>query len=238
MSRNAHDLLLQWLSSAGLDEEWESGLYSSAGRAKEAIKAIIFSHIVINVSPLPRPLDPITLSSSTGLISSLLPRGTSVESFNSRGQLKLGPAPMTEKLREQVVRTLADEDGADAESSELANGHGHVNGDGDVDMDAAGPNHSPRIEAVKLEPDLLLDRDRDPDLVSPEEGETVPPIPAVFRISDLKKEVEAVKDRRKMLRLGVSEGKGGTAALPSVLAFTVFDNNEGSVGCLLHCQRS
>lgn len=222
MSRNTHDLLIQWLSGAGLDEEWEAGLHSSAGRAKEAIKAIVFNHLAINVAPMSRPLDPVSLSSSTGLISSLLPKGTSVDQFNATGQLKLGPPPMTEKLREQVARTLADEEGnAEAGTSSLTNGH--ANGDGDVDMD--GPRMSPRVEAVKVEADLLLERD--PDLISPEEGETVPPIPAVFRISDLKKEVEAVKDRRKTLRLGVSEGKDGTNVLPSVLAFTVFDNNEG-----------
>lgn len=48
LSRNPHDLLLQWLSGAGLDEDWEAGLHTSSGRAKEAVKAIIFNRITIS----------------------------------------------------------------------------------------------------------------------------------------------------------------------------------------------
>lgn len=48
MSRNSHDLLLQWLSGAGLDEDWEAGLQTTVGRAKEAVKAIIFSRITVS----------------------------------------------------------------------------------------------------------------------------------------------------------------------------------------------
>ena len=47
LSRNPHDLLLQWLSGAGLDEQWEMGLQSSAGRAKEAVKGLINDHITL-----------------------------------------------------------------------------------------------------------------------------------------------------------------------------------------------
>jgi transcription initiation factor TFIID subunit 5 len=55
----------------------------------------------------------------------------------------------------------------------------------------------------------------------------------VFRIADLKREVEAVRDKRKMIRLGpnLDETKPGSsssgATLPSVVAFTVFDGGEG-----------
>lgn len=45
MSRNAFALLVQWLSGAALDEEWEAGLHSAPGRAKEAIRAIVNSRI-------------------------------------------------------------------------------------------------------------------------------------------------------------------------------------------------
>jgi len=54
MSHNPHDLLLQWLSGAGLDDEWESGLHSSAGRAKEAVKAIITSRLTLTGMLFPR----------------------------------------------------------------------------------------------------------------------------------------------------------------------------------------
>jgi transcription initiation factor TFIID subunit 5 len=72
----------------------------------------------------------------------------------------------------------------------------------------------------------------DSDLISPGEGETNPPIPAVFRIVDLKREVEAVRDKRKMIRLGPGgedgkSGASGSIVLPSVVAFTMFDSGEG-----------
>ena len=52
MSRNPHDLLLQWLSGIGLDDEWEAGIHNSAGRSKEAVKAIIFNRLKITGSSL------------------------------------------------------------------------------------------------------------------------------------------------------------------------------------------
>jgi transcription initiation factor TFIID subunit 5 len=85
---------------------------------------------------------------------------------------------------------------------------------------------------VKLEPDLDRDLDRG-DLISPEEAETLPPVPAVFRIADLKREVEAVRDKHRMIRLGpnLDDSKPGSSSssptLPSVVAFTVFDGGEG-----------
>jgi transcription initiation factor TFIID subunit 5 len=253
MSRNSHDLLLQWLSGAGLDEDWESGLQTSAGRVKEAVKAIVFNRIDISgqsaastkdrrlkeaVSNSPMPLSPITLASSSGLVSGLLPQSTSIEGFNSATSLKLGPPPMTEKLKEQVVRTIRDEDAGpngtaspQGVSSTLHNGHPKGDGNGDFDMasprESRGVSKELMVQEIKPEPN----GDETSDLVSPGELDTLPPVPAVFRIADLKREVEAVRDKRKMIRLGpgVDEGKVGSsgALLPSVVAFTVFDGGEG-----------
>jgi transcription initiation factor TFIID subunit 5 len=47
MSRNSHDILLQWLSGAGLDEEWEMGRQTAAGRAKAAVHGIVVNRIRI-----------------------------------------------------------------------------------------------------------------------------------------------------------------------------------------------
>ncbi|RXK40353.1 transcription initiation factor TFIID subunit 5 [Tremella mesenterica] len=221
MSRNPHDLVLQWLSGAGLDDEWESGLQTPSGRAKEAVKGIIFSRITLKVSEQSTPLDKITIASSSGLLASVIPSTSSVETFNNTGKLKLGPAPMREKLKEQVIRTLQDDDlrtnGVNVEWN------GHMNGD--VEMHSGDETPRPMVvHEIKIEPDV------DPELISPEEGETVPPLPAVFRIADLKREVEAVRDRRKMIRLGTDPNAAGpsTPILPSIVAFTLFDNGEGA----------
>jgi hypothetical protein len=47
MSRNSYGLLIQWLSGAALDEEWDMGLHSVAGRGKEAARGIINSRLQI-----------------------------------------------------------------------------------------------------------------------------------------------------------------------------------------------
>ncbi|KIR31972.1 transcription initiation factor TFIID subunit 5 [Cryptococcus deuterogattii MMRL2647] len=160
------------------------------------------------------PLDKVTLASKSGLIPSSLPPNTNIDAFNTATQLKLGPPPMTEKLKEQVTRTLQDEGEAQA-----------VNGDANGDIDMTSPHPTNEL-VVKLEPET----ERDPSVISPDESETLPPIPAVFRIADLKREIEATKDRRKMIRLGPS-GSGASAGfgvLPSVVAFTLFDHGENA----------
>ncbi|ORX35243.1 WD40-repeat-containing domain protein [Kockovaella imperatae] len=227
LSRNAYDLLLQWLSGGGLDEEWESGLHTSAGRAKDAVKAIINDHVKVSVSASSIALDEVVIASTNGLLPSTVTRSASLDTFNTQARLKLGPIPMTEKLKEQVSRTLQDEE--DEARNEGVNGdseaepNGHLNGDGDVDMDRE-VEKEPVVREVKLEPDLVDTS----DLVSPGENDTLPPVPPVFRISDLKREVEAIRDRRKMIRLGPGVDESASAmtpaVLPSVVAFTLFDS--------------
>jgi transcription initiation factor TFIID subunit 5 len=260
LTRNAYELLLQWLSGAGLEESYENGRHTQAGRAKEAVKTIVTSKISVNGKSLTlksrdradrtvvnasTPLDKLTIASSNGLVSSVVSRNSSVNNFNSQTQMKLGPAPKTAKLREQVARTLQDEEAAanghgnvspSKSALGLPNGNGSVEGhsngdaDGDVDMGDVSTKEATPAEAIlkeiKIEPEL------DPDLISPAEGETNPPVPAVFRIADLRREVEAVKDRRKMIRLGpgavdVTDGGHPSVTLPSVLGVTVFDGGEG-----------
>jgi len=167
------------------------------------------------------PLDKIAIVSSSGLISSLIPSSSSIDTFNSSTTLKLGAAPITEKLREQVIRTLRDEDS------------GGVNGDASPQKSAATMPNGHDVDMTPEPAEIKLEafEDRDPDLVSPDESETNPPAPAVFRIADVKREVEAVRDKRKMIRLGpgVEESMAGLSSsiLPSVVAFTVRDGGEG-----------
>lgn len=156
------------------------------------------------------PLDEVSLASGTGLKSFL----NTVGPQNQPTNLKLGPPPMTDKLKEQVTRTLSDED------KPPANGDGGQATNGDIEMNGSHEK-SPVVQEIKFEQDL------DTDLVSPAEGETLPPVPGIFRIADLKREVEAVRDRRRMMRLGASEeGQASSPILPSALAVTVFDGGE------------
>lgn len=177
------------------------------------------------------PLDPVAIAAGSGLKPTL--SRINGQSQAEPSQLKLGPKPITEKLKEQVSKTLQDEEAAAANGDrppgeeEEPNGH-DANGDVDMgspkDRSSRAPTRerSPTVHEVKLE----IDVDKDPDLVSPTEGETLPPVPGIFRIADLKREVEAVRDRRKMIKLGTSEELKSSPVLPSVLATTLFDGGE------------
>lgn len=163
------------------------------------------------------PIDKITLASSSGLLSAYNPTTTHLDSLNKSTILKLGPPPKTDKLKEQVVVTL--QEGA------------NTNSNGDIEM--AQPNGE-EGQDVEMKQQILIkevEPDVDPEVTSPEAGETFPPIPQVFRTADLKREVEAVRDKRRMIRLGpganIGKSVGPTTVLPSVVAFTVFDGGEG-----------
>ena len=221
------------------------GRQTAAGRAKAAVHGIVVNririagmllrheHQLISVSSSYMPLDEVTLASGTGLIPALNTVGPQAPPSN----LKLGPAPMTDKLKEQVSKTLQDEEQAAAAANGTSDGdragsaqpNGHE-ANGDVEMSSPKgeqsrmptSERSPTIHEVKLEPDT----EKHADLVSPLENETVPPVPGIFRIADLKREVEAVRDRRRMISLGQGdEERSTTPVLPSVLAFTVFDGS-------------
>lgn len=204
-------------------------------------------------------MDAITLATSSGLLSNLVPGQRSVQDFNSATQLKLGPVPLAQKLKDQIAHELRDEVGTSAQGSGAegtaegasprlqANG---VDASGDVDMassPAAGPSGtaggakvaSPApgsgLPSASVDPkpelgDLFANGQTTSELVSPAPEETIPPTPALFRIVDLKREVEAIRDKRKMIRLGPSMDESAGApsvVLPSVVAFTVFDQGEG-----------
>ncbi|KLT41252.1 WD40 repeat-like protein, partial [Cutaneotrichosporon oleaginosum] len=223
MSRNSFALLVQWLSGSGLDEEWEAGLHSAPGRAKEAVRAIVHQRLDVKVSDSGMPVDKISIASSSGLLAGLLPPATSAEDFNGATQLKLGQPAMLDKLKEEVLRVVREEDEAingapDSPGASTVNGH--VNGtdaNGDVMMGDASPK-----KAVKLEPEA------DPDVIAPDATETLPPQPTFYKVTDVKREVEAVRDKRKMIRLGPpGEGTSASVAtLPSIVAFTMFDGGE------------
>jgi transcription initiation factor TFIID subunit 5 len=157
---------------------------------------------------------------------------------------------MTEKLKEQVTSTIRQQD-AEANGSTDVNGDAagmvpngnaeHANGDGDVEMADGQDGQASQTALEKTarrdtkQSDILPDLipELDPDLVSPSEGELLPPPPSgLFRTSDVKREVETIRDKRKLIRLGVQDGEGAgvTPVLPSVVAFTVFDSGEGCVG--------
>jgi len=180
------------------------------------------------------PLDKISIAASSGLIASMLPPSTSPSKLNASTPLKLGPPHMLEKLKEEVMRVIREEEEANGEEGgdkAVANGHANgVDANGDVEMgDAAATREtrtaSPTKKTIKIEPDEV----QDPDLIRPDGSETLPPQPTFYKITDVKREVEAVRDKRKMIRLGPRPDEktgASTVVLPSVVAFTMHDAGE------------
>lgn len=68
LSRNAYELLLQWLSGAGLEESYENGRHTNAGRAKEAIKTIVTSKLSLNGEAAARVTGHVTETQSSTLL--------------------------------------------------------------------------------------------------------------------------------------------------------------------------
>lgn len=151
---------------------------------------------------------------STGLMSSLIPQTngsttklTNPQSFNvSKGDLKLGPAPISEELRTEAERTLREQ--------------------AVLERDPSAPYdiQFPRPQAL-------------PGMTSPLESELLPH-PATFKTMDVEREVAAVRDQRKRIRLEPSalynvdlNSPQGAAArargLPSICAYTLHDVPEG-----------
>lgn len=188
------------------------------------------------VSQSPMPLDKATLASSSGLHTAQIPNTTTLQRFNSATKLKLGPPPKGERLKEQVVRTLqdADDEAMAANGTRPDQAESGPNGES---HDASGPNGMSNGDVEMRQPDpppeINLEPENEPGIVSPDASETLPPVPTLFRVVDLKREVEAVRDKRRLIRLGPGAPPGktvpATSVLPSVVAFTLMDGGEGYV---------
>lgn len=159
-------------------------------------------------------LPPHTWEESTGLTSSLIPHvnGTRSKIYNpqafnlSKGELKLGPAPIPEELRtetERVAREKAVLEGVP----------------------------STQYDISLARPQIL------PGMVAPTESDMLP-LPPNFKSVDIEREVSAIRDARKRIRLDPTTLHGvdltspqassvRARALPSICAYTLHDVPEG-----------
>lgn len=210
---------------------------------------------VLEILPVTSPNTNAAQASSweeaTGLISSLLPvantgprmvNGKQVtgslpagdpSAFNSQqGDLKLGPAPLSDGLREEAERIIKEEDEAMAADGTSAQLNGDVK---PSDSSASAPSVldlSSLNGTAGLAPPLMSD---------------IPPQSTAFRSVDVKREVERVRDARKRIKLDPSllydssNAYGGgangyarqspsrvpSAASPSICAYTFHDAEDG-----------
>ncbi|KAL0578724.1 Transcription initiation factor TFIID subunit 5 [Marasmius crinis-equi] len=226
MSRSGFSLLVGWLTEGMGGEGLGAGLGFSGEKGKKgrsAVMRVVNNHLRFDVlfmgsntvtASNPSSVQPTAWEESTGLLSSLIPHanGTSTKlnnphAFNlSKGDLKLGPAPMNEELRTETERTLREQAMVDRDPT------------AQYDMAFARPQPLPGV-TIPAETDLL-------------------PKPPNFKTMDVEREVNAVRDARKRIKLEPSAlhsvdpnspqaNAARARALPSICAYTLHDVAEG-----------
>ncbi|KAE9408168.1 TFIID and SAGA subunit [Gymnopus androsaceus JB14] len=222
ISRSGFGLLLGWLTEGIGGEAMGAGhgFYGEKGkRGRVAVMQVVNNHLRFDVtSSTSASLPPSTWEESTGLTSSLIPHANGTQSkiynpqaFNlSKGDLKLGPAPMSEELRTETERV----------AREKAMLEGIPSTQYDISL---------------ARPQIL------PGMVAPTEADMLP-LPPNFKIVDVEREVGAIRDARKRIKLEPSalnnldpaspQASGVRArALPSICAYTLHDVPEGAPCC-------
>ncbi|KAF9822104.1 hypothetical protein IEO21_00098 [Rhodonia placenta] len=220
MSRSGFDLLVGWLTEGVGGEatgqgEGFSGEKGKRGRA--AMLRVVNNHLRFDVTP--SSTTSVSLNAweeSTGLLSSAIPQAngnatlTNPNSFNaSKGELKLGPAPVPEELRAEAERVMREQAMMDRDP---------------------GAQYDPQLYSKALAPQ--------PGVVAPSPSD-LPPYPPSFKTIDVKREVERVRDARKRIRLERPSTHGAASQghaprnlpLPSICAYTLHDVGEGVPCC-------
>lgn len=132
--------------------------------------------------------------------------------------------------------------GAEEETEGEDKGKAEQDGDGDVVMRDAAATEASRKTKTETKTTSGKDSKEEPTdeegLLQPQYKNLVGPTTGgMFSPIDVQKELRAVVDRRKRIKLGSAAGSGqgddygvsgfAKPSLPSVCAYTVFDNGEG-----------
>lgn len=162
MSKGGFGLLVGWLSSGGIEGEWDAG--NKRERGKEAVRGVVNERIKVEVADTTQPVSYLSLLSETGLLASHLPTSVDGEplkpspsAFNqSQGPLKLGIPLLGTKLADEVKRQVKLEDDkiAAAKKSETVVESGATGGTDtdamDVDPAALPSSTTPAAATVAL----------------------------------------------------------------------------------------
>ncbi|KAM6498039.1 TFIID and SAGA subunit [Amanita muscaria] len=219
MSRSGFSLLVGWLTEGVGGEPLGAGEGFSGERGKRgraAVMKVVNNHLRFDVtSTNPTSVLVHTWEESTGLLSSLIPqlngaasKLSNPQAFNSsKGDLKLGPTPMADDLRQEAERILREQAMVDRDMT------------AQYDLSIARP---PIV----------------PGMVAPSNADLLPH-PISFKTIDIEREISAVRDARKRIRLepqvltGIDPDSPQAAsvrarALPSICAYTLHDLPEGA----------
>jgi transcription initiation factor TFIID subunit 5 len=236
MSRSGFGLLVGWLTEGVGGEASGAGEGFSGDRGKRgraAVMRVVNNHLrfdgnfFLQFCMLPAFTANTVISSSaaavsnaweesTGLLSSLIPQAngatpnlTNPQAFNaSKGDLKLGPAPMSEELRNEMERVLREQAMVDRDPT------------AQYDIHYTRPAAIPGI-AAPSEVDLLP---------HPLTFKTIDVKREVEKVRDAKKRIRL--EPSSFTAIDLSSPQAGVArarALPSVCAYTLHDVAEGWV---------
>lgn len=120
MSRSGFALLLGWLTEGvgGEAPGAGDGFFGEKGRrGRAAVMRIVNNHLRFDVATASASKSFASFEDSTGLLSSLIPQSNGAstpfsnpQAFNSAaGELKLGPAPISEELRAEAEKSLREQ---------------------------------------------------------------------------------------------------------------------------------
>ncbi|KAJ9125668.1 hypothetical protein QFC22_000630 [Naganishia vaughanmartiniae] len=265
LSRGSFGLLIGWLSDLGLEAIWDvskdASRYKEAVRT--IINQRLKLKVADSATPLPvsvireNGFIDLVIPSQANAPGDAPPTQSapSTEEFNKANKnIVLGTKVISEKLQEHVdfeIKRLAKEGkapGAEEETEmekEETEKNDNADKGGDIEMRDAStaPDTDASSKVGKAAQTSASDKDSkedntgDEELIQPQYKNLVGPTTGgMFSPIDVQKELRAVADRRKriklgrMTRLGDDYGVSGYAkpSLPSVCAYTVFDNGEGT----------
>jgi len=219
MSRSGFALLLGWLTE-GIGGEAPGagdGFFGEKGRrGRAAVMRIVNNHLRFDVATTSSSKSFTSWEDSTGLLSSLVPQSNGA-------------------------------------STPFANPQAFNSTAGELKLGPAPILEELRVEAEKsLREQAMMDRDPAAQydnqlirpttvagIISPTAADLLPH-PQTYKILDVRREVEKVRDARKRIRLdpsalssadGTTQGAAARPSLPSVCAYTLHDVHEGSPCC-------
>ncbi|KAG6912022.1 hypothetical protein DXG01_000270 [Tephrocybe rancida] len=224
MSRSGFGLLVGWLTEGVGGEapgagDGFSGEKGKRGRA--AVMRVVNNHLRFDVtSSNPSSVSSHAWEESTGLLSSLIPKAsgsvttsyTNPQAFNaSKGDLKLGPAPLSEELRTEAERVLREQ--------------------AMLERDPNGQYESYQFPRPTSMPGMIVPSESEL-LPHPPTFKTVDVEREVNNVRDARKRIRLEPSALANLDVNSTQASAVRArALPSICAYTLHDVAEGSPCC-------
>ncbi|KAH9858088.1 TFIID and SAGA subunit [Lenzites betulinus] len=219
MSRSGFGLLVGWLTEGVGGEPTGSGegfAGEKGRRGRAAVMRVVNNHLRFEVTAAPTTsISARAWEESTGFLSAVVPQAngssTDANAYNtSKGELKLGPAPVPEELRAETERTLQDQALVDHDPGARYDLHfaRQAPPPGLVSPTVAElPPHPPMFKAVDVKRE-------------------------VEKVRDTRKRIRLEPSLLNGASVNTAQGAAARArALPSICAYTFHDVGEGVPCC-------